>query len=68
MPTITIQMFTGRTRAQKEDLVERVTEAVVTALGVDIGLVRITLNEVRPENSATGGRLGGGHPPADNQQ
>jgi 4-oxalocrotonate tautomerase len=59
MPTVTVQMFTGRTRSQKEDLVQKITNAVVSALGVTPDLVKITLIEVLPENTATGGRLGG---------
>lgn len=49
MPTISIDMFEGRTAAQKSSLIARVTEAVVESLGVDRATVRVNLNDlVRP--------------------
>jgi 4-oxalocrotonate tautomerase len=59
MPTISIEMFEGRTRAQKEELVARVTDAVVDSLGVERAKVRIKLHDLQPSHSAEGGVLGG---------
>ncbi|RFA06994.1 hypothetical protein B7R21_17365 [Subtercola boreus] len=57
MPTITIQMFIGRTRDQKARLACAITDAVAGTLGVDGDLVRITIVEVAKDNVARGGRL-----------
>lgn len=60
MPTITIQMYAGRTPAQKAHLVRAVTDAAVEALNVNADLVRITIVDVERYNSARGGVLAGG--------
>lgn len=57
MPTVSIEMFPGRTPEQKQKLVAAVTEAVVDALGVSRDLVRVKLYEIERYNSATGGQL-----------
>jgi 4-oxalocrotonate tautomerase len=57
LPTITIQMFVGRTANQKINLVKAVTDAVTTALDTAPDLVRITLVEVQKQNVARGGLL-----------
>lgn len=55
MPTITIDMFAGRTREQQQELVTRVTEAVSVSLSVQPEQIKIRLNEVQPHLTAVGG-------------
>lgn len=57
MPTVSIEMFPGRTPEQKQALVSGVTEAVVAALGVERQLVKVKLYEIERFHSATGGWL-----------
>lgn len=57
MPTITIQLFEGRTLEQKRMLVKTITEATCTSLGCEPGGVDIILQEVKRENWSTGGKL-----------
>ena len=56
MPIIRIELLQGRTSAVKAELVARVTDAVVTALGVDAEQVRVLLYELPPEHWAVGGQ------------
>lgn len=58
MPTVSVEMFPGRTRAQKEMLAARLTDAVVESLGVSRDLVKVKLYEIPPWHSAVGGVLG----------
>lgn len=64
MPTITIDLFTGRTPQQKRDLARLLTEATVEALSVEPEKVRVKINEVHPHHSAVGGRLAADPPEA----
>ena len=48
-------MFEGRTREQKKELVKRVTEAVVEAIGVKPESVRIYLTETQRSDVAVAG-------------
>jgi len=57
MPTIRIEMFSGRTMDQKRTLVRLVTDAVVEALGVDPNVVQIKIFETEKHNTARGGVL-----------
>lgn len=57
MPTIRIEMFSGRTMDQKRTLVRLVTDAVVQALGVDPSIVQIKIFETEKHNTARGGVL-----------
>jgi 4-oxalocrotonate tautomerase len=57
MPTVSIEMFPGRTHEQKADLVAALTNAVVTSLGVEPDKVRIKIYEIPPWHSAQGGVL-----------
>lgn len=63
MPTIVIDMFSGRTPHQKTTLVAELTAAVVRTLGVEAGKVRVRINEIPSYHSAIGGRLAA-EPPA----
>ena len=56
MPIIHIEMLQGRSPAIKADLIVRITEAAVAALGVDPEQVRVLLYELPPEHWAVGGR------------
>ena len=62
MPTVSIEMFPGRTHDQKADLVAQVTTAVCDSLGVAPELVKVKLYEIPPHHSAVGGRLLGEPP------
>ena len=55
MPIIRIELLQGRASAVKAELVARVTDAVVTTLGVDSEQVRVLLYELPPEHWAVAG-------------
>jgi 4-oxalocrotonate tautomerase len=57
MPTYHIEMFEGRTLAQKKKLVAEITRVSVEVLGGSVESVNIIITEVKPENWSTGGRL-----------
>jgi 4-oxalocrotonate tautomerase len=48
-------MIQGRTPEKKEELIKRVTDAVVEALKVPADRVRVILNEVPKENLGVAG-------------
>ncbi len=56
MPIVRIELLQGRTPAVKNELIARVTDAVVTTLGVDQEQVRVLLYELPPEHWAVGGQ------------
>jgi 4-oxalocrotonate tautomerase len=56
MPIVRIELLQGRTPEMKDELITRVTDAVVTSLGVDHEQVRVILFEVPPEHWAVGGQ------------
>ena len=56
MPIVRIELLQGRTPVIKNELIIRVTDAVVTVLGVDPERVRVLLFEVPPEHWAVGGQ------------
>ncbi len=56
MPIIRIELLQGRTSAVKAGLIARVTDAVVTTLGVDPEQVRVLLYELPPEHWAVAGQ------------
>ena len=57
MPTLRIEMWSGRTMEQKRRLVRLVTDAVVEALGVPAQDVQIKIAEGEKHNAARGGIL-----------
>ena len=57
MPKVTIEMFEGRSLEQKQQLVEKVTDAVVEAIDVKPETVDIILNNISKENWAKAGKL-----------
>jgi 4-oxalocrotonate tautomerase len=66
MPIVRIDLLAGRTPERKAELIRRVTAAVVAALEVQPGQVRVLLQEYPPEHWAVGGAplapAGGGEP------
>ncbi len=56
MPIVRIELLQGRTPEVKNELIARVTDAVVTTLGVDSDQVRVLLYELPPEHWAVGGQ------------
>lgn len=57
MPSVTVEMFSGRTPLQKRALVRLVTDAVADSLGVDPAGVRVRIVETEKHHSAIGGVL-----------
>lgn len=58
MPTIRVEMFKGRSREQKRELVEALTDAMVTATCANREAVWIVLFDVEKEDRGFGGKLG----------
>ena len=56
MPIVRIELLQGRTPVVKNELIARVTDTVVTTLGVDPDQVRVLLYELPPEHWAVGGQ------------
>ena len=56
MQIVRIEMLQGRASEVKNELIARVTEAIVTTLGVDLEQVRVLLYELPPEHWAVGGQ------------
>ncbi len=56
MPIVRIELLQGRTPKMKNELIARVTDAVVTTLGIDPEQVRVLLYELPPEHWAVGGQ------------
>jgi 4-oxalocrotonate tautomerase len=50
MPIVQISLIQGRTPEKKEELMKKVTEAIVEVLKIQADRVRIILNEVSKEN------------------
>jgi 4-oxalocrotonate tautomerase len=56
MPIVRIELLQGRAPKVKNELIARVTDTVVTTLGVDPDQVRVLLYELPPEHWAVGGQ------------
>lgn len=66
MPIVRIELLEGRPATVKAELLQRVTDAVVAALGVQPAQVRVLLHELPPAHWAVGGRaLEPPRPPAE---
>jgi len=50
MPFAQIYMLEGRTEAQKKVVIEKVTQALVEAVGAPVSTVRVMIQEVPKEN------------------
>ena len=57
MPSIHIELFSGRSTEQKRELVVAITSETCRVLGCDPSAVDIVLTDVDRENWATGGVL-----------
>lgn len=57
MPYVTIKLMEGRDEEDKERLVEKVTEAIVTSLRVNPYNVRIELEELKEGTFAIAGKM-----------
>ena len=55
MPIIRIEMWTGRTHAQKAELARVITEAMVTIAHTTPEATTIVFEDIAKENWATGG-------------
>jgi 4-oxalocrotonate tautomerase len=55
MPIVQISMIQGRTKEKKEELIKKVTDAIVEVLQIPHDRVRIVLNEFPKENLGYGG-------------
>ncbi|HMI20612.1 MAG TPA: 2-hydroxymuconate tautomerase family protein [Sphingomonas sp.] len=54
MPIINVQMLSGRTAEQKEQLIRELAEGTIRALGVPEQAIRILLTEVEPQHWGVG--------------
>jgi 4-oxalocrotonate tautomerase len=57
MPTIHVEMFEGRTKAQRQALAKELTDGTCRALGCKPEAVQIILTDIRKENWAEAGKL-----------
>jgi len=57
MPIITVQMWSGRTKAQKSELARAITDAVVTIAHTRAEDTIVIFEDVDRENWAQGGEL-----------
>jgi len=57
MPIVTVQMWPGRTQAQKAELARRITDAIVTVANTTPDATIVVFDDVAKENWAVGGVL-----------
>jgi 4-oxalocrotonate tautomerase len=55
MPIVQISMIAGRTPEKKEQLIKKVTDAIVEVLQIPADRVHIIINDVPKENIGDGG-------------
>jgi len=55
MPVVRIDLWKGREKEKKEELIEKVTSAVADAIGCSTEAVQIIINEVDKDNWGIGG-------------
>ncbi len=55
MPIVQISMIAGRTPEKKEQLIKKVTDAIVDTLQVPADRVRIIIHDIPKENIGDGG-------------
>ena len=58
MPTVTVQMYEGRTTEQKQALVESITDAMVEHCDATPDCLHIVIHDVPKENWGRNGKLG----------
>lgn len=61
MPVVTVEMWEGRTIAQKKTLAEGIT-SVMTGIGIPAEAVHIIFKDVPKHNWATAGKLASENP------
>lgn len=57
MPIVRVEMFTGRTHAQKQELARAITEAVVNIAHTTADQTIVIFSEIEREDWATAGKL-----------
>ncbi len=55
MPVVKIDLWKGREKETKKELIKKVTSAVVDAIDCPIKAVQVTINEVEKNNWGIGG-------------
>jgi len=55
MPVVRIDLWKGRDKEKKEELIEKITYAVVDAIGSSTEAVQVIINEVDKDNWGIGG-------------
>ena len=58
MPIIRVEMFKGRSREQKRELVQALTDAMVKTTGTNPEAIWVVLSDVEKEDWGFGGELG----------
>lgn len=58
MPILTIKIPTGHSVEQKKALLQGLTDAVLRSLNAPLASIRVTIDEVSPENTIVAGQLG----------
>jgi len=56
MPLVEIKIWPGRTKAEKDTIIEKLTSAVVDSMNVPRERVIVLITEVSKENWALGGK------------
>ena len=64
MPFISVEILEGRTREQRREFAEAVTEAAIKSLGAQRERVRIRFIDLHPDDLARGGVLMSDEAPA----
>lgn len=59
MPFIHVEMLEGRSRKQKEALVQEVTEVVARNTGAPAEHIHVVIQEIKAENLGQNGKLRG---------
>ena len=57
MPIVRVEMFSGRTHAQKQELARAITEAVANIAHTTPEATIVIFNDIERENWAHGGKL-----------
>jgi len=55
MPVVRIDLWKGRKKEKKKELIEKVTSVVVDAIGCPIEAVHVIINEVEKDDWGIGG-------------
>ena len=56
MPVVRIDLWKGREKEKKKELIEKITSAVVDTIGCSIEAVHVIINEVDKDNWGIGGK------------